>query len=74
MGLYAQRARAAFDALTDADLERMTLSAWREAARCYQEARACTDVTIRPMLLAGASDATMYWVALRDETERRATE
>lgn len=57
--------------LTDDELARMTDRAYREAARCCQEARNNGSVKLAKMLNASASDATMYWVALTDEQKRR---
>lgn len=57
--------------LTDSELATMTDRAYREAARCYQEARANGSVKLSKMLNASASDATMYWIALTDEQNRR---
>jgi hypothetical protein len=58
------------DYLDDATLASMTDRAYREAARSYAEARTA-PASIRAMLTASATDAQMYWIALRDEQDRR---
>ena len=64
-----------FDPLTDAELDRMTTRAWREAARCWSEFHnepiRDSTITIRPILHQAARDADAWWATLRDEQQSR---
>jgi hypothetical protein len=63
-----------FSALTDAELGQMTDRAFREAARCYSEARKPEYTPARKMLMDSADSASDYWQTLRQEQARREAE
>lgn len=52
-------------------LESMRARAWYAAAREWTEYRACTDPTIRPILLASARTAEDVYHRLNDELRQR---
>ena len=56
--------------LTVAEAEAMTDRAWREAARCWAEFRACQDASIRDVLAESAASADAFWHTCRDMTRR----
>jgi hypothetical protein len=65
---------AAFSAVSDSELARMTDRAYREASRSWREAQRCGERSIRPMLTASAASADAFWRDLRDEQDRRLDE
>jgi hypothetical protein len=60
-------------AFSDAELERMLARAYREAARCWQEARSYMgkDKEVGRFLDHSAVEAQNYWQHLRNEKDRR---
>src|SRR5690349_9443021 len=58
--------------LSIADLDKATIRAWREAARCWGEfRREPKDSPIKAMLLTSAEAAEEWWQTLRDEQADR---
>ena len=64
---------APFAALSETELTAMTDRAWREASRCWQEARRAQG-DVKAMLLAEADSAEYFWTTLRDEADNREAE
>ena len=59
-----------FANLSAVEAEGLTSRAWREAVRCWAEARACEEPSLRAVLIESAQEADGFWEMCRDAASR----
>ena len=62
-----------FAGMTSQQLVTTADRAYREAARCWAEARACQEPTVKAMLLESAASAEEFWTLARDRRDASLT-